>query len=102
MSKIQITTVKKLADVQVIELSAEVVAKFVRTHDIVQTCGQGIDSNGNMVHGNSYTEQVLSKLVYPLLHEIVVAMVGETDYSAYPTFDTEDDVPRPSESVLPI
>lgn len=92
MAKIQVSTVKMTADVEVINVSAYLVAKVVRAHmhidNILENCKQRkqeynkdlktwedvLDANGNpvWVYG-SVNAQELEDYVYPLLNELVEA-----------------------------
>lgn len=92
MAKIQVSTVKMTADVEVINVSAYLVAKVVRAHmrvdDILENCKHKkqrineetkkwedvLDANGNPVwEYRCVSAQELEDYVYPLLNELVEA-----------------------------
>lgn len=92
MTKIQVSTVKMTADVEVINVSSYLVAKVVRAQmhadQMIEQCKHvktrwddekhervpDLDENGNVQHEYSeYTAQVLDEYIYPLLNELVEA-----------------------------
>jgi hypothetical protein len=92
MAKIQVSTVKMTADVEVINVSSYLVAKVVRAHDCVDTLIElnkhvkqtyneetekwepVLDENGNpKFEYRDDTTQMIEERVYPLLKELVAA-----------------------------
>lgn len=92
MTKIQVSTVKMTADVEVINVSSYLVAKVVRAHDCVdmlieqnkhvrqefnnETCKWEpvLDENGKEQYEyNDITTQIVEERVYPLLKELIAA-----------------------------
>lgn len=92
MAKIQVSTVKMTADVEVINVSSYLVAKVVRAHDAVDTLIEQnkhvkqnynketskwelvLDENGNEQYEYvDYTTQAVEEHVYPLLKELIAA-----------------------------
>lgn len=91
MAKIQVSTVKMTADVEVINVSAYLVAKVVRAHMRIDNILEGkhkrqkyneetkkwedvLDDNGNpMWDYPTVNAQELEDYVYPLLNELVEA-----------------------------
>lgn len=90
--KIQVSTVKMTADVEVINVSSYLVAKVVRAHDAVDTLIEQnkhvkerwneetkkwepeLDDNGNpKFEYNDCTTQTVEERVYPLLKELIAA-----------------------------
>lgn len=91
-NKIQVSTVKMTADVEVINVSSYLVAKVVRAHDCVdmlieqnkhvkqkynKDTGKNepvLDENGNEQYTYAdITTQMVEERVYPLLRELIVA-----------------------------
>jgi len=92
MAKIQVSTVKMTADVEVINVSAYLVAKVVRAHMCVdrmiengkfpkqeynkdtKTYDDVKDANGNVVYDyGNVSIQDIEENIYPLLNELVEA-----------------------------
>lgn len=92
MAKIQVSTVKMTADVEVINVSSYLVAKVVRAHDCVDMLIEQnkhvkqqynedtkkwepvLDENGNpKFEYSDCTTQAVEERVYPLLKELVAA-----------------------------
>ena len=92
MAKIQVSTVKMTADVEVINVSSYLVAKVVRAHDCVDMLIEQnkhvkqkfnddtrkwepvLDENGNEQYEyGDITTQVIEERVYPLLKELITA-----------------------------
>ena len=92
MAKIQVSTVKMTADVEVINVSSYLVAKVVRAHDCVDMLIEQnkhakqhfnedtkkwepvLDENGNPEYEyTDYTTQAVEERVYPLLKELIAA-----------------------------
>ena len=90
--KIQVSTVKMTADVEVINVSSYLVAKVVRAHDCVDTLIEQnkhvkqnynketnkwepvLDENGKEQYEYAdYTTQAVEERVYPLLKELIAA-----------------------------
>ena len=98
MAKIQVSTVKMTADVEVINVSSYLVANVVRAHDCVDMLIEMnkhvkekynddtkkwepvLDKNGNPEYEYSdITTQTIEERVYPLLKELVEAFgVGQS------------------------
>lgn len=92
MAKIQVSTVKMTADVEVINVSSYLVAKVVRAHDCVDMLIEQnkeivkkfneetrkwepvLDENGNEQYKyHDITTQIVEERVYPLLKELIAA-----------------------------
>jgi len=92
MAKIQVSTVKMNADVEVINVSSYLVAKCVRAqmimdnmierskhakqnyNDEIKTWEPVLDENGNQVYThNNAAVATMEEYVYPLLNELVEA-----------------------------
>lgn len=92
MAKIQVSTVKMTADVEVINVSSYLVAKVVRAHDCVDNLIEqnkhvrekfnddtkkwepDLDENGKEQYEyRDITTQMIEERVYPLLKELVAA-----------------------------
>lgn len=92
MAKIQVSTVKMTADVEVINVSAYLVAKVVRAHMCVEamiknskfpkqeynkdtkTYDNVKDANGNVVYDyGKVSVQNIEEDIYPLLNELIEA-----------------------------
>jgi hypothetical protein len=92
MAKIQVSTVKMTADVEVINVSSYLVAKVVRAHDCVDMLIEQnkhvkqkyneetkkwepvLDENGNpKFEYSDCSTQVVEERVYPLLKELIAA-----------------------------
>ena len=92
MAKIQVSTVKMTADVEVINVSSYLVAKVVRVHDAVDMMIEQnkhvrerfnddtkkwepvLDKNGNPEYEYSdISTQIVEERVYPLLKELIAA-----------------------------
>ena len=94
MKKIQISTVKKECQVQVIELNAYLISKAVKAqvvlenalnkkektkwNDTTQKSEKVLDDNGNQVYSyNSVDGALLAEKILPLLNELVEAFEEE-------------------------
>ena len=92
MAKIQVSTVKMTADVEVINVSSYLVAKVVRAHDCVDMLIEMnkhvkekfnddtrkwepvLDENGKEQYEyNDPTTKIVEERVYPLLKELIAA-----------------------------
>ena len=92
MAKIQVSTVKMNADVEVINVSSYLVAKVVRAHmvmdqmierskyakqkfnDETKKWEQVLDENNNQVYEHHNSEvAIMEERIYPLLNELVEA-----------------------------
>ena len=92
MTKIQVSTVKMTADVEVINVSSYLVAKVVRAHDCIDMLIEQnkhvrqkfndetkklepvLDKNGNVQYEYSdVSTQIIEERVYQLLKELIAA-----------------------------